>query len=172
MVLSKYTVESRQHGGSIVPRTHFPNGPNALIIITKIFWWKFVRDANVHRWPVVVHEWAKFGPPSSHLYSFEIRVLSVSNSMAWQHQVTSHTRAPSQYPERRLFVRSPKVSKPLLPKCLSNFKAIRQFKVPISWLRDFRRSYGKTSFRIMRRGPDLEASLSCGSVPKWPQLLI
>ena len=41
----------------------------------------------------------------------------------------------------------------LLPKCLSNFKAIRQFKVPISWLRDFTRSYEKTSFRILRWGP-------------------
>ena len=38
---------------------------------------------------------------------------------------------------------------------LSNFKAIRQFKVPISWLRDFTRSCGKTSFRILRRGPEL-----------------
>ena len=42
----------------------------------------------------------------------------------------------------------------VLPMCLSNFKAIRQFKVPISWLRDFTRSYGKTSFRILRRGPE------------------
>ena len=39
--------------------------------------------------------------------------------------------------------------------CLSNFKAIRQFKVPISWLRDFTRSYEKTPFRILRRGPVL-----------------
>ena len=42
----------------------------------------------------------------------------------------------------------------LLPMCLSNFKSIRQFKVPISWLRDFTRSYDKTSFRILRRGPE------------------
>ena len=41
----------------------------------------------------------------------------------------------------------------LLPICLSNFKAIRQFKVPISWLRDFTRSYEKTSYPILRRGP-------------------
>ena len=41
----------------------------------------------------------------------------------------------------------------LLPMRLSNFKAIRQFKVPMSWLRDFTRSYEKTSFRILRRGP-------------------
>ena len=37
--------------------------------------------------------------------------------------------------------------------CLSNFIAMRQFKVPISWLWDFTRSYEKTSFRILRRGP-------------------
>ena len=37
--------------------------------------------------------------------------------------------------------------------CLSNFKAMRQFKVPISWLRDFTRSYENTYFRILRRGP-------------------
>ena len=41
----------------------------------------------------------------------------------------------------------------MLPMCLSNFKAIQQFKVPISWLWDFTRSYEKTSFRILRRGP-------------------
>ena len=46
----------------------------------------------------------------------------------------------------------------LLPMCLSNFKAMRQFKVPISWLRDFTRSYDKTSFRILRRGPGLNSS--------------
>ena len=41
----------------------------------------------------------------------------------------------------------------VLPMCLSNFKAIRQFKVPIPWLRYFTRSYENTSFRILRRGP-------------------
>ena len=41
----------------------------------------------------------------------------------------------------------------LLPKCLSNFKAIRLFKLPISWLRDFKRSYVETSYRILKRGP-------------------
>ena len=44
--------------------------------------------------------------------------------------------------------------------CLSNFKAIRQFKVPISWLRDFTRSYEKTSFRILRRGPGFFINVS------------
>ena len=37
----------------------------------------------------------------------------------------------------------------LLPMCLSNFKAIRQFKVPISLLRDFARSYDKTSLLLL-----------------------
>ena len=86
-------------------------------------------------------------------------------------QAKPATRAPSQYPKRRLSVRSRNVSKrfvfrivrslwnltgtsaAVLPMCLSNFKAIRQFKVPISSLRDFTRSYEKTSFRIFRRGP-------------------
>ena len=45
-------------------------------------------------------------------------------------------------------------SSAVLPMCLSNVKAIRQFKVPISWLRDLTRSYEKTSFRILRRGPE------------------
>ena len=48
----------------------------------------------------------------------------------------------------------------LLLMCLSNFIAIRQFKVPISWLRDFTRSYEKTSFRILRRGPGVCALFS------------
>ena len=36
----------------------------------------------------------------------------------------------------------------LLSKCLSNFKAMRWFKLPISRLRDFMWSYDKTSYRI------------------------
>ena len=41
----------------------------------------------------------------------------------------------------------------MLPMCLSNFKAMRQSKLPISRLRDFTRSYEKTSYRILKRGP-------------------
>ena len=52
----------------------------------------------------------------------------------------------------------------VLPMCLSNFKAIRQFKVPISWLRDFTRSYEKTSFRILRRGPELFHGIHLGAI--------
>ena len=44
------------------------------------------------------------------------------------------------------------MSAALLPRCLSNFRAIGQFLIQISRLRDFTRSYGKTSFRILRRG--------------------
>ena len=84
-------------------------------------------------------------------------------------------RTPPQYPKRRLSVRSRKVSKPRdLYLKLSDrseiWQALRQqccrcacqiskrcdnLKIPISWLRDFTRSYEKTSFRILRRGPDL-----------------
>ena len=37
----------------------------------------------------------------------------------------------------------------VLPRCLSNFRAMRTFHHPISWLRDFARSYNKTSYRIL-----------------------
>ena len=39
----------------------------------------------------------------------------------------------------------------LLPICLSNFKVMRSFKLPISWLRDFTRSYSETSYQILKR---------------------
>ena len=40
-----------------------------------------------------------------------------------------------------------------LPKCLSNFRAIRSLYQPISRFRGFTRSYGKTSVRLVNRGP-------------------
>ena len=42
--------------------------------------------------------------------------------------------------------------------CLSNFKAIRQSKLPISRLRDFMRSYDKTSYGILKWGPGFQWS--------------
>ena len=42
----------------------------------------------------------------------------------------------------------------LLPSCLSNFRAIRPLQHPISRLRDFTRFGGKTSYRLVNRGPD------------------
>ena len=41
----------------------------------------------------------------------------------------------------------------LLPRCLSNFRAIRPLQHPISRLRDFTRFGGKTSDRLVNRGP-------------------
>ena len=41
----------------------------------------------------------------------------------------------------------------LLPRCLSNFRAIRPLQYPISRLRDFTRFGGKTSYRLVNRGP-------------------
>ena len=37
--------------------------------------------------------------------------------------------------------------------CLSNFKVMRSFKLPISRLRDFTRSYIETSYQILKRCP-------------------
>ena len=42
----------------------------------------------------------------------------------------------------------------LLPRCLSHFRAIRPLQHPISRLRDFTRFGGKTSYRLVNRGPD------------------
>ena len=41
----------------------------------------------------------------------------------------------------------------MLPRCLSNFRAIRPLQHPISRLRDFTRFGGKTSYRLVNRGP-------------------
>ena len=41
----------------------------------------------------------------------------------------------------------------LLPRCLSNFRAIRTLQLPISRLRDFMRFGGKTSYRLVNGGP-------------------
>ena len=43
----------------------------------------------------------------------------------------------------------------LLPRCLSNFRAIRPLQHPISRLRDFTRFGGKTSYRLVNRGPSV-----------------
>ena len=40
-----------------------------------------------------------------------------------------------------------------LPRCLSNVRGIRSFWHPISRLRDFTRFGGKTSYRLVNRGP-------------------
>ena len=41
----------------------------------------------------------------------------------------------------------------LLPRCLSNFRVIRPLQHPISRLRDVTRFGGKTSYRLVNRGP-------------------
>ena len=41
----------------------------------------------------------------------------------------------------------------MLPRCLSDFRAIRSIQHPISRLRDFKRFGGKTSYRFVNRGP-------------------
>ena len=51
----------------------------------------------------------------------------------------------------------------LLPRCLSNFRAIRPFQHTISRLRDFTSFGGKTSYRLVNRGPEyyLDWMLRC-----------
>ena len=45
------------------------------------------------------------------------------------------------------------ISTALLPRCLLNFRAIGKVQTRISRLRDFTRSCGKTSYRLVNRGP-------------------
>ena len=47
------------------------------------------------------------------------------------------------------------ISAALLPRCLLNFRAIGKVQTRISRLRDFTRSCGKTSYRLVNRGPGL-----------------
>ena len=55
----------------------------------------------------------------------------------------------------------------LLPRCLSNFRAIRPLQHPISRLRDFARFGGKTSYRLVNRGPEVQAP----NQRLWPRFL-
>ena len=48
----------------------------------------------------------------------------------------------------------------LLPRCLSNVRAIRPLQRPISRLRDFTRFGGKTSYRLVNRGPAASGRLA------------
>ena len=132
--------------------------------------WNFMLNAGFST--RMIHNFCRVCPGSMSLKSRGLAEI-------WCH---TDPWAPSQYPKRRLFVRSREVSRfvfrivrslwnltgtsaALLPMCLSNFKAIRQFKVPFSWPRDLARSYEKTSFRILRRGPDILAVCSTNTVP-------
>ena len=55
------------------------------------------------------------------------------------------------------------ISAAALPRCLSNFIAPRSLQHPISRIRDFTRSGGKTSYRLVNRGPvwAMEFRFSC-----------
>ena len=47
----------------------------------------------------------------------------------------------------------------VLPMCLLTFRAMQWFKLPISWLRPFRRCYDKTSYQILRQCPCVRKSI-------------
>ena len=56
----------------------------------------------------------------------------------------------------------------ILPRCLSNFRAIQSSQHPISLLRDFMRSCGKASVRLVNRDP---ANLYIRSVQRFEDCL-
>ena len=63
----------------------------------------------------------------------------------------------------------------MLPMCLSNCKAMRWYKPPISLLRDFMRSYDRTSYVVLKRGPGhgpdtCQHYVALMSVKPWPSV--
>ena len=114
-----------------------------------------------------------------------------NKSTAWRECVSSYCLGPVSISERRLSVflvksRSREICNYNCPIALKfdrhsgsiaadvpfNYTAIRQFKVPISWLRDFTRSYEKTSLRILRRGPGFYSTLHWSGQHGLPHLPI
>ena len=59
------------------------------------------------------------------------------------------------------------ISAALLPRWLSNFRAIRKVLTRISRLRDFTRSCGKTSYRLVNRGPGIDNSTMISRITRW-----
>ena len=108
---------------------------------------------NVH-----IHDW----PESMRLSSFlwgrhcisDQGPVSISEKTSFRKISSSLEAARFVFRIVRSLCNLTGTSAAVLPMCLSNFKAIRKFKVPIPWLRDFTRSYEKTYFRILRGGPD------------------
>ena len=60
------------------------------------------------------------------------------------------------------------ISAALLPKSLSNIRAIGKVQTGISRLRDFSRSCGETSARLVNRGPDICLHISRVSCQNGP----
>ena len=59
------------------------------------------------------------------------------------------------------------ISAALLPRCLSNRRAIGKILTRISWLRDFTRSCGKTSVRLVNRGPGVFEHMQLDKSYPW-----
>ena len=101
--------------------------------------------------------------PVTHIYVSELGPVSISEKTSFRRISWSLEAARFVFRSVRSLWNLTGTSAALLPMCLSNFKAIRQFKVLFSRLRDFARSYEKTSFRILRRGTGspLDQMIAC-----------
>ena len=110
-------------------------------------------DANIQAWDIT---WCYQSSRTTSMHTHQGPV-SISENTSFRKISLSLEAARFVFRIVRSLWNLTGTSTAVLPMCLSNFKAIRQFKVPISWLRDFTRSYEKTSFRILRRGPGVYA---------------
>ena len=96
----------------------------------------------------------------SHHYSSWSDTLVVQGLVSISHK-TSYCKISQSHEAARLVFRFARLlwnltgtSAILLPKHPSNFKAMWRFKLPISWLRVFTRSYNNASYQILKRDPD------------------
>ena len=103
---------------------------------------KLILECRMRKWPPLCLHFRVLGP------------VSISEKTSFRKISWSLEAARFVFGIVRSLWNLTGTSAAVLPMGLSNFKAIRLFKVPIPWLRHFTRSYGKTSFRILRRGPD------------------
>ena len=79
--------------------------------------------------------------------------VSISNKTSYRKILRSLEAARLVFRIVRSLLNLTDTSATLLPRCLSNFKTIWRFKLTISRLLDFMRSYNKMSYRILKHGP-------------------
>ena len=119
-------------------------------------WWSYDRLISTMEFALLVR-WRLYAESGSSILNvlvLKLGPVSISEKTSYRKISWSLEAARFVFRIVRSLWNLTGTSAAVLPMCLSNFKAIRQFKVPISWLRDFTRSYEKTSFRILRRGPE------------------
>ena len=90
----------------------------------------------------------------SHYYTAVLGLYSLSGKTSYRKILWSLEAARFGFKLFQSLWNLAGTSATLLPRCLSNFRAIRPLQHPISRLRDFTRFGSKTSYRLVNRGPE------------------